>query len=68
MGTFGKVVALSGGALCGMGVGFYMKEHYYLKQNKKKRDELMDELERLTILRKRKAEKLQTLTHTSKTI
>lgn len=60
MGTFGKVVALSAGALGGMGVGFYLKEHYYLKQNKERRDELMTELQRLRNLRKEKEERLRT--------
>lgn len=61
MGTFGKVVVLSSGALGGMGLGFYLKEHYFLKQNKEKRDQLMAELERLGALRKKKEERLQTL-------
>ena len=61
MGTFGKVVALSGGALGGMGLGFYLKEFYYLKQNKERRDELVAELQRLRELRKNKEQKLKGL-------
>ena len=61
MGTFGKVVALSGGALGGMGLGFYLKEFYYLKQNKERRDELVAELQRLIELRKNKEQKLKGL-------
>ena len=61
MGTFGKVVALSGGALGGMGLGFYLKEFYYLKQNKERRDELVAELQRLRELRKNKEKKLKGL-------
>ena len=65
MGTFWKVVVLSGGALGGMGVGFYLKEHYYLKQNKERRDELMVELQRLRALRKKKEETLKALSRTN---
>ena len=61
MGTFGKVMALSGGALGGMGLGFYLKEFYYLKQNKERRDELVAELQRLRELRKNKEKKLKGL-------
>ena len=61
MGTFGKVVALSGGALGGMGLGFYLKEFYYLKQNKERRDELVAEMQRLRELRKNKEKKLKGL-------
>ena len=61
MGTFGKVLALSGGALGGMGLGFYLKEFYYLKQNKERRDELVAELQRLRELRKNKERKLKGL-------
>ena len=67
MGTFGKVMALSAGAFGGMGLGFYLKEHYYLKQNKEKRDQLLAELKQLRDLRKQKEEKLQTLASSSRT-
>ena len=67
MGTFGKVMALSAGAFGGMGLGFYLKEHYYLKQNKEKREQLLVELKQLRDLRKQKEEKLQTLASSSRT-
>lgn len=67
MGTFGKVIALSSGALGGMGLGFYLKEHYYLRQNKERRDQLMDELKRLRTLHKKKEDRLHTLAKSSKT-
>ena len=65
MGTFWKVVALSSGALGGMGVGFYLKENYYMTQNKERRDELMVELERLRALRRKKEKLLKALDTTS---
>ena len=65
MGTGGKAVALSVGALSGMWLGFYLKENYYLKHNKEKRDELMDELQRLRALRKTKEDRLQSLSCTT---
>ena len=61
MGTFGRVVVLSSGALGGMWLGFYLKENYYLKQNKERRDELIGELQRLRTLRKTKEERLKAL-------
>ena len=70
MGTFGKVVALSAGAFGGMGLGFYLKEHYYLNQNKERRDELVAELQRLRELCKNKEQKLKALdtTNTSRIV
>lgn len=68
MGNFGKVIALSSGALGGMGLGFYLKEHYYLKQNKEKRDQLMAELKKLRTLRKKKEERLKALASSSRTV
>lgn len=67
MGTFGKVIALSSGALGGMGLGFYLKEHYYLRQNKEKRDQLMVELKRLRTLHKKKQDRLHTQAKSSRT-
>ena len=66
MGTFGKVTALSAGALAGMWLGFYMKENYFLKQNKERRDELVDELQRLRTIRKTKEDKLNSLSCTAR--
>ena len=70
MGTFWKVMALSAGALGGMGLGFYLKEHYYLRQNKERRDELVTELQRLREQRKNKEQRLKAFdsTTTSRTV
>ena len=60
-------MALSAGAFGGMGIGFYLKEHYYLRQNQERRDELAAELQRLRELRKRKEERLKDLATTTTT-
>ena len=66
MGIWGRAVAISSGGLAGLGLGFYLKENYYLKRNKAKRDRLMAELDQLRAIRKRKTEKLQSLLSSSK--
>ena len=66
MGVSGRVIAISSGALGGLGVGFYLKENYYLKRNKARRDQLNAELDRLRAIRKKKTEGLQALLNSSK--
>ena len=66
MGTFGKAVVMSAGGLGGLGLGFYLKENYFLKRNKERRDQLVVELDRLRAIRKWKTERLQSLLNSSK--
>ena len=43
MGMLGKVVAISGGVFAGGGLGFYLKETYYLRLKREERSRLEEE-------------------------
>lgn len=60
MGIFGKAMAISVGVVVGGGLGFYLKETYFLQMNEKRCAELEVELQELVRTRKRKEELLQT--------
>lgn len=54
MGIFGRGVAIVLGTFVGGGLGFYVRETYMLKVNKKTRSELEGELTILTKSREKK--------------
>ena len=60
MGIFGKAMAISVGVVVGGGLGFYLKETYFLRMKEKRCAELEVKLQELIRIRKRKEELLQT--------
>ena len=61
MGIFGKAMAISVGVVVGGGLGFYLKETYFLRMKEKRCAELEVELQELVRTRKSKEELLQTI-------
>ena len=60
MGIFGKAMAISVGVVVGGGLGFYLKETYFLRVKEKRCAELEGELQELARTRKSKEELLKT--------
>ena len=60
MGMFGKAMAISVGVVVGGGLGFYLKETYFLRMKEKKCAQLEGELQELVRSRKIKEELLRT--------
>ena len=60
MGTVGRAVAIGTGVFLGGGIGFYLKETYYVRIKEKKCAELEAKLQELIRTRKRKEELLRT--------
>ena len=61
MGMLGKVVAISGGVFAGGGLGFYLKETYYLRLKREERSRLEEEWMELVRARKDKEQLLRTM-------
>ena len=60
MGMVGRAVAISTGVFFGGGIGFYLKETYYVRVKEKRCAQLEVELHELIRTRKRKEELIQT--------
>ena len=61
MGMFGKVVVISCGVFLGGGVGFYLKETYYVRQKKDRCYQLQEEWKELSDIRKAKEQQLNSI-------
>jgi hypothetical protein len=61
MGVLGKVVAISCGVFLGGGLGFYLKETYYVRLKKDRCHQLQEEWKVLSDNRKAKEEKLNSI-------
>lgn len=61
MGILGKVVFISCGAFLGGGVGFYLKETYYVRMKKDKCTELQKQWKDLSDIRKAKEKQLSSI-------
>lgn len=61
MGMLGKVMAISCGVFLGGGLGFYLKETYYVRLKKDRCYQLQEEWKVLSDNRKAKEEKLNSI-------
>ena len=66
MGLLGKVMIITCGVFLGGGIGFYLKETYYVRQRKDKCYELQEELKVLSNVRKEKEKQLNAAWYTHK--
>lgn len=61
MGLLGKVVIISCGVFIGGGIGFYLKETYYVKLKRDRCYQLQEELKGLSNIRKEKEKQLNSI-------
>ena len=61
MGMLGRGVVITCGVFAGGGIGFYLKETYYVRRRRDKCFELEGELKALTDTRKAKEEQLKSI-------
>lgn len=61
MGMLGKVMAISCGVFIGGGLGFYLKETYYVRLKKDRFYQLQDEWKALSDIRKAKEQQLDSI-------
>lgn len=66
MRILGRVVMISGGVFLGGGIGFYLKETYYVRIKKERCHKLRQELKELSDIRKEKEKKVNDIKQSDK--